>query len=189
MQNPRSVASKLCHFNHGWVLPEYELVLAETMGAQNFPLMLAPLQSTYLGMGVDAVEASTSVCVPEFDAPISCTTTRGQEVALKWAPRQCLHSSLVVSQAVEVGAWCARSSSSGIPDVQEVIVATTGKLLSGWRPFKSTDFLFMCIHSSNNVVPNAYWRRHKRYISKITSGVSDIELNKKRFKASTHHRD
>ena len=110
----------------------------------------------HLRLCVNAVHTSASVGVPEFDAPIRSTTTWCKQVALEGTPCQSLHSGLMVVEAVKVWAGGPRSSSSWVPNVQQVVIATTGQLLS-WRwPFQTANLLLVGSHSPNNMLSDSY---------------------------------
>lgn len=117
---------ELSYLNHARVLPQTQLVLAEAMTAEDFSFVPAPLQSAHLGCCVNGIQHSSSVCVGKLDAPISCTTTRCKQVALKRAPCQCLDSSLVRRDAVR------RAVIVGVPYMQQVVIPTTCELLAIW---------------------------------------------------------
>ena len=117
---------EFCYLDHARIFPKAQLVLTEAMAAKNFSFVPAPLQSAHLGRCVNRVQHSSSVCIGKLDAPVSRATTRGKQVALKRAPCQCLDSSLVRRDAV------CRAVIVGIPYVQQVVIATTCKLLAIW---------------------------------------------------------
>lgn len=120
------MACELSNFDHAGVLPQAKLVLAEAMAAENLSLMPAPLQRAHLGCCIYGIEHSPSVRVCELDASVSCASTRGQQIALKWTPRQCFYCSLMRSDTVR-GPLIV-----GIPDVQQIVIATACQLLPIW---------------------------------------------------------
>ena len=57
--------------------------------------MRVPLQRAHLRVRVDRVQHGASVRVPELDATVGGTASRGEQVGLEWTPRKSLHGSLV----------------------------------------------------------------------------------------------
>ena len=136
------MAGEFSHLHHGRVLPQAQLVLAEPVGAQDLLLVLAPLEGTHLGLGVDAVHTGTGVGVPELDAPVRGTAASGEQVALEGAPRKGLHGGLVLVQAVKRSRRGGRRRGS-VPDVQQVVVASARQLLARGRPLQPAHLLLM----------------------------------------------
>ena len=79
---------------------------------------------------VYAVQSSIGGRVPEADAAISCSTTRCKQAVLMGRPCNGLHSCVVVAELDD------RRCGVQVPDVQLVVIATTGNLSIIRRPFK-----------------------------------------------------
>lgn len=98
----------------------------------------------HLGVCVHCIEMCSCHGVPKSNAPVGRPSTGRQQVALEGAPSNRLHRCLVGSETVE------RVATAGRPHMEQIIVASTCKLLSAWRPFKPTNFLLMtpqlCCH-------------------------------------------
>jgi hypothetical protein len=56
--------------DQGWIAPDAEGVVREAAGADNFAVMRAPSKRGNLRTGIDAVDTSTSGCVPEVDVTV-----------------------------------------------------------------------------------------------------------------------
>lgn len=156
VKNSRCMASELSYFHHWRILPQSELILSETVGAKQLALVFVPQKSADLWACVHWVQARTGVCVPEFYAPVTSTSTGGEQIALERTPRKRLDSGRVVLKPVKPlrrSIWRCRRS---VPYMEEIVVSTTSQLLSRGWPFKPTNFLLMASVGFNDVCPNSY---------------------------------
>ena len=109
----------------------------------------------HLRVRVNAVELGTGVTVPEADAAVSSAASRSQQVGLEGAPGQRLDRSTVGCEAQR---WGLASGCACCPNVQQVVIASTGQLLSIWGPLQAANFLLMALehcldmlsHSAHN---------------------------------------
>ena len=66
------------------------------MGADDFIDILWEHQVTDLWSRIDEVDGLQSVCVPESDAPVSSTTTWGEQAILMRTPTDCFDCGCMV---------------------------------------------------------------------------------------------
>lgn len=100
--------------------------------------MLGPLESADLGFGIDAVDACTSLGVPESDGPVGRAAARGQHVLLEGAPRQRLHRRVVLVEGVTRGIRSLK-----IPDVEQVVVTARCQLGAVRGPTQTANLLII----------------------------------------------
>ncbi len=81
---------------------------------------------------VYTVQCSIGGRVPEADTAISRSTTRCKQAVLVGRPCNGLHSCIVITELDD------RRCGVQVPDVQLVVIATTGNLSVVWRPFQAT---------------------------------------------------
>lgn len=70
MKSTSGVSGELSDLAHGWVLPDAELVLGETVSGQQFSVGLGPGELTHLGSSVGGTDAGSSGGVPETNVSI-----------------------------------------------------------------------------------------------------------------------
>lgn len=117
-----------------WVAPDRQAVVWEARAGDDLLVAVAPPERGDLATSVNGVGPGTAGGVPEVDHAIVATTTSGKEVALPWAPGQSLDGSLVVGL---LKLWGVERAS--VPDVDQVVVATSGELGAVGAPLKTTD--------------------------------------------------
>ena len=98
IQNTTRVTCQCLYFLHAWVLPKDYLIEGVAMSAHNFVCCLREHKVTHLGASVDWVKRLESVCVPETDVTVSCSSTSGQETVLMRWPAYGLNSSCVLME-------------------------------------------------------------------------------------------
>ena len=68
------------------VLPKTELVLAESMGAEDFFVLFVPDEGADLAFSIDCVDEFAGLDVPESHGLIVGSTAGCQKISLPWAP-------------------------------------------------------------------------------------------------------
>jgi hypothetical protein len=127
VQHTQRVAFKLLNLDHGWVLPQSQLVPSKLVRRQNLLLVWIPLKSTDLRLHVNGVQEGVRPRVPKLDGPIGSTTTPCQEIPFMRRPGHSFDRSLMVRQ------FKGRSStrrSGDTPHAQLVVIATTRKRIT-----------------------------------------------------------
>ena len=97
------MALELLDLRHGRILPQNQLVLAETMTRTYLPLVLRPKEGTHLTSGIDRIQDRARICIPKLDGAIGGAPAAGEQPPVERAPGQGLHRGLVVGQG-EAGA-------------------------------------------------------------------------------------
>lgn len=97
--------------------------------------MVAPPQAGHLGSGVDAVGAGTGGGVPEVNVSVIRASSGGQQVELPGAPAEGLDGGTVVGLGELGGA-----EGSGIPDVDQVVIAARRELGTVGSPLETAYF-------------------------------------------------
>lgn len=106
-----------------WVAPDADRVVREPTGAHDLSVVVTELETRDLGAGVDAVDPGAGGAVPEVNVSVVRATARGQKVELPRAPAKSFDSRRVVLFG-ELG----RAEGPGVPDGDQVVVATSGEL-------------------------------------------------------------
>jgi len=136
--------------DQSWVAPEADGVVGEATGTGNLLVLAAPSEGGNLRAGVDAVDTSTSGGVPEVNVSVVGSTTSSEEVWLPWAPAKSLDSSTVVGLG-ELGSI----ERAGVPDGDEVVVATGSKLSAICAPLEATNLTNVVVELSDLVLSDA----------------------------------
>ena len=141
MQHAGSVPSQLRHLGQRGVLPNSQLVLGVAVGGDQLLVVSGPLDRADLGTSVDLVHAGPGLGVPESQGSVGRPTTTRQQVGLPRAPVQSFHSSNMLAQGVGGGDLTGLAHLGGVPDVENVVVATRGQLGAIRRPLQPDDLL------------------------------------------------
>ena len=150
VQDTGLVGWDLSTLDQAWIRPHAKLVVWESVGGNNLLVRGGPSQARDLRAGINGVDTSAGGGVPEVDVLIKGTTTSREEVVLPWTPSKSFDSGLVVSLGK------ARSvQSAGIPDVDQVVVATGSELGTIGAPLKSANLRGMRHKRSDLVISNA----------------------------------
>ena len=120
------MASQVSHLGQSRVTPDGELVVGVAVTRDDFLVLLVPEEGRHLGFGVNSVDRSTGVDVPEVDASVSCTATGSKQVGLPWAPGESLDCGSVPDQRG------AMLFTSFVPDVDNVVVGTGSQVFAVW---------------------------------------------------------
>ena len=141
MQHASSVPSQLRHLGQRGVLPHGQLVLGVAVGGDQLLVVSGPLDRADLGTSVDLVHAGPGLGVPEPQGSVGRSATARQQVGLPRAPVQSFHSSNMLAQGVGRGDLASLAHLRGVPDVENVVVATRGQLGAIRRPLQPDDLL------------------------------------------------
>lgn len=134
MQHTGLVGRNLDVLDQSRVAPDGEAVVGEAGRGDDLLVRSAPAEGSNLASGVDAVDASARGGVPEVDVSVVGSTAGGEQVGLPRAPGECLDGGLVVG-LLELGG----RELTGIPDGDEVVVATSRELRAIGTPFEAAD--------------------------------------------------
>ena len=125
------------------------------MAGQQLLLHRRPLQSTHLASSVDAVKTCTRLSIPELDAAIGCTTSRGKQIAFVRRPRQGLDGGGVICEGVLGGGVHALTGFT-VPNTEGIIVCARCKVLTIGRPRETTHLLSVMRHLPYDMLLNAH---------------------------------
>lgn len=89
------------YLHHRRIFPEAQLILAKAVAREDLALVPVPLQTADLRVRIDAIQHRTRVGIPELDAPVSCASSRCQQISLERAPCERLDGGLVRVDAME----------------------------------------------------------------------------------------
>ena len=123
------MALELLDLRHGRILPQNQLVLAETMTRTYLPLVLRPKEGAHLTAGIDRVQDRARIRIPKLDGAIGGASAAGEETPVERAPGQGLHRGLVVRQSqagadvrrVE-GRAAAPTGHGRVPEAEQILV-------------------------------------------------------------------
>lgn len=90
MQDTTLVARQVAYFSHGWVLPDGEVVVGETVRCEKFLVFTGPDDGGYLGGGFDFAGPAFGCGIPEVDHLVVGTAAGGKSVQLPRTPSECL---------------------------------------------------------------------------------------------------
>ena len=122
------MALELLDLRHGRILPQNQLVLAETMTRTYLPLVLRPKEGAHLTASIDRIQDRARIRIPKFDGAIGGAPAAGEEPPVERAPGQGLHRGLVVRQGQagadvrRVGGRAASAGHGSVPEAEEVLV-------------------------------------------------------------------
>ena len=131
------MTSKSWYFLHCRVLPNNYLILWVAMSRNYLVCGLRKHQVANLGASVDIIYWLKGMSVPETDASIGCSSTSGEKTCLIGIPSNSFDGCLMLTKLGN------RLLTMKIPNHQLIVIRSTSKLLSIWRPFQSTNLLLM----------------------------------------------
>lgn len=120
--------------DQSWVGPDGQAVVRKARGGHKLLVGSAPTEGGNLAASVNAVGTGTRGGVPEVDHAVVGTAAGGEQVRLPWAPGKSLDGGLVVG-LLEL--WCVEGT--GVPDGDEVVVATGSQLSAIGTPLETAD--------------------------------------------------
>ena len=107
---------------HLGVLPNNNLVLAIAVRTDNLVRILTPCKIAHLTACVDLLDHCSGASVPKFDAPISCTASRSEQMMLMGRPRHGFDSCSMGGESVE------RCFGKFVPDTEFIVISTRCEL-------------------------------------------------------------
>ena len=124
------MALELLDLRHGRILPQNQLVLAETMTRTYLPLVLRPKEGAHLTSGIDRIQDRARICIPKLNGAIGGASAAGEQPPVERAPGQCLHRGPVVRQGkagtdvrrVEGRATASPTGHGRVPEAEEILV-------------------------------------------------------------------
>ena len=133
-------------FLHAWLFPNIYLVQRVPMSRHYFICCFREHQVANLRPSVNVVDWLQAVGVPEPDASVCSTATRGQETILIWIPGNCFYCGLMLTE------FCLSTFRMLVPNHQFVIISSACELLAIEGPLKATYFLLMPSMSMSDAI-------------------------------------